>query len=155
LAEALAVAGVLERVHVFRVMRGYGREDPTAGLDTLFRGPLPRLRVLDFESSYLGDAVARCVAAAPALAGLTELNLAFNGLGDDAATALAAAPHLAGLTVLNLWHNGITERGARALADSPHLTCLRRLMLWDNPVGFVAKGFLRERFGEVVRLSKD
>jgi uncharacterized protein (TIGR02996 family) len=143
---------------------------------------LRRARGLGFGSQYLGDDVLRAflaaadlrhvtalvlnrcrltpagaaaLAAAPGLAGLTTLDLSFNGpavglvaalarapafrlealdltyneVTDADAVALAASPHLARLTALSLGHSRMSDAGLRALVQSPHLAALTDLEL--------------------------
>jgi uncharacterized protein (TIGR02996 family) len=95
---------------------------------------LGRLTILVLRAG-LGPAAAEVLAAAPALAGLTTLDLGWdNALGDEGTTALAASPALTRLVRLDLSHNQIGPRGAAALATAP-LGCLTRLALANNPLG--------------------
>jgi len=93
-----------------------------------------RLRALALPSTDLGPEGVRALAAAPLLAGLRELDLAWNRCGDDGVAALAASPRAGNLWRLNLAGNDVTAAGARALAASPHLGRLHDLNLGGNKV---------------------
>jgi hypothetical protein len=53
---------------------------------------LPRLKELTWHLDRIGAAAAVALAAAPGLAGLTRLNLAYNDIDDAGAAARAAHP---------------------------------------------------------------
>jgi uncharacterized protein (TIGR02996 family) len=120
-----------------------GDDIDAAGAQALADSPhLIRLTRLSFGSeppsrhrgcNAIGDGGARALAAAPALAQLTGLDLSFNHIGDAGARALATSPRLAHLTWLDLGDNEITEVGVQSLIDSPYLTGLTDLGLRNNP----------------------
>jgi uncharacterized protein (TIGR02996 family) len=162
---------------------------PAGTVEALAAVPeLRRARGLGFGSQYLGDDVLRvflaaadlrhvtalvlnrcrltpagvaALAAAPGLAGLTTLDLSFNGsavglvaalvrapafrlealdltyneVTDADAGALAASPHLARLRILSLGHSRMSDAGLRALVQSPHLAGLTDLELGQALTG--------------------
>jgi uncharacterized protein (TIGR02996 family) len=121
--DAAGARALAESAHLLRLTRlSLGSEPPSGG----------------HSGNAVGDGGARAIAAAPALAQLAELDLAFNRIGDAGAQALAASPHMAQLTLLDLGDNEIGESGVQALIDSPHLTQLAALGLRNNPGSGVA-----------------
>jgi len=96
-----------------------------------------KLERLVFASTHyaqdeIGEAGARILANAPALASLKFADLADVGLDDAALHALATSPHLR-LEGLDLSGNeGITDRGLEALANTPLLETLREVCLDDT-----------------------
>jgi formylglycine-generating enzyme len=84
----------------------------------------------------LGD-----VAANPALAAVTALDLSGQELTDAHFVPLLASPYLSGLRELDLANNALTDDALRALAASPLAERLTRLNLRNNELrghGFIA-----------------
>ena len=91
----------------------------------------PQLERLDLASNHItADPLARLVAA-PALAGVVELDLSDNNLRPDGVRALAAAD-LPALRALRLPRTFPDVDGVRALAESSVLKGLRSLSLAGN-----------------------
>jgi uncharacterized protein (TIGR02996 family) len=93
----------------------------------------------------------RGLAAWPALARLTALDLVRVGLDAGGAAVLAASVYTFRLTRLNLWGNAVGSEGARALAASPNLSRLTRLDVRHNGLQQADNTTLRRRFGPGVR----
>ena len=98
---------------------------------------LPKLRLsrLDLLHFQGGGEVMQILCRGSALSHLDDFSLRASEVDDDGAIALAACPAAAGLTALDLSVNRITDTGARALAESPYLTRLRWLNLSSNRLG--------------------
>lgn len=107
----LAATPELARLHTL-VLEGSGRAwayadyDPDAWPDFFRSDYLQGLRCLGLHNC-LGEGEAVALAESPTLAGLTALDLGYNGLGPDDLRAIARSPHLAGLTEFWLGGNRI------------------------------------------------
>ncbi|HYT94249.1 MAG TPA: TIGR02996 domain-containing protein [Gemmataceae bacterium] len=111
----------------------YRPEAETAHLFT--EAPLPaHFRELDLYYTFIGPAVLRALAEAPALGGLLWLNVGSCHLGDAGATFLARQPHLPRLRHLDLRNNDITSVGMQALIESEHRGAVESLVLCGNEV---------------------
>lgn len=75
------------------------------------------------------------LAACPALAQISELDLSRTTVRDEGAARLAASPYLGNITWLNLDYAGIRAAGMEALARSQTLNSLRWLSLDSNLLG--------------------
>jgi hypothetical protein len=87
-------------------------------------GTLKRLRVLDLERHYVGDAGLIDLITSPNAANLEELNLGYNALGplgESAFESLAASPHLGNLRRLSLAGAEVNGLAAAAIAGWPRL----------------------------------
>ena len=112
------------------------RPDPSADPAALAAAPsLARLRALILAYVGLGDAGAALLLESPFLGRLTELSLAGNGLSGATVALIAAAPRLAGLVALDLRDNALGDDAATTLAASPHLTGLRTLQMVNTQLG--------------------
>jgi hypothetical protein len=139
-----------------------GNELGPDGAQSLAAVPFRRLKDLNLQADYVGDAgLATLLSSAHLPARLTALNLCYNRLSaagiddlarctavgslcylalsnndvsDEGARALAESTHLSRLTVLNLREARVADNGAAALAASPHLARLVELNLYDNPI---------------------
>ena len=85
-----------------------------------------RSKALDFRYTGVGPAGIAAVAACPAAAAVTTLDLSHNPVGDDGVAALCAG-HFDKLTRLSLAKTGLTDRGARHLAGSHLMAKLTHL----------------------------
>ncbi len=82
---------------------------------------LPRLRLLDLGSQYIGDAGLIAVVNSRNAEHLTHLDVSYNEIGaagESGYEALATSPRLGRLVELNLSGNAIDRRGAMALLGS-------------------------------------
>jgi uncharacterized protein (TIGR02996 family) len=95
--------------------------------------PQSHVRALGLVDCSIQGRVARALAQAEELRGLSSLHLHSNLMGDEGVAALARAP-LPVLTTLDLGYNNIGDEGARALARSSTLCSLRLLDLSGTPV---------------------
>lgn len=90
----------------------------------------------NFMEHKMGDAGVEALISSSRLAGLTSLDLSYNGITAKGAQALAACPQLSNLRRLDMEYNFIGPEGADALANSPYLSNLTKLDLCvDNAVG--------------------
>jgi uncharacterized protein (TIGR02996 family) len=125
----------------------------TEGVQALTRTwDLRGLRTLNLGGNWLDNAAARVLAGAATLTHLADLRLFRNRIDSAGVQALAESPLLAWLKVLDLGCNLVGDSGARALAESRTLRNLESLDLTFNALGARARGALRERFGDRVRL---
>jgi uncharacterized protein (TIGR02996 family) len=105
-------------------------------LQQLLRRPIAgAVQSLQIRASR-GFPLAQFLAAAPTLAGLRELKLAYPNMGDAGLAALAGSPHLGNLRRLCIvdafatWYSeAVTTRGLRALAASGSIRILHDLEL--------------------------
>jgi uncharacterized protein (TIGR02996 family) len=100
-------------------------------------GAFPTLTTLSLHSYHKRKGTAKELAAclsALQLPNLRHLDLMGWPLGNDGAKALAANPAFATLTRLNLDSCGISDTGAKALFASPHLQKLVELQMSDNSI---------------------
>jgi uncharacterized protein (TIGR02996 family) len=121
-------------------------------------GRLAQLRSLELRhNGVLAEEGLRMIAAAPALAHLTRLDLSYGNLHEEAGAILAESPHLRGLEFLNLHFNELHPTGAAALASSPILAGVRELDIGFNEIDDAGVSALaRSRFlehAEWVQLS--
>ena len=132
--KALAADGAFPELTTLNLHSYHKRKGTPAEL-AAFVAPLrmPHLRHLDLAGWPLGNDGAQALAANPALAGLTRLNLDTCEIGDPGAKALFASPHLQNLVELNLSYNGI-KTGADALADPATLPRLGECWLTSNKI---------------------
>ena len=88
---------------------------------------LASLRVLNFDSHYLGDAGLIDLAGSSNADQLVELDLSFNDigtLGEGAYEAVVRSRHLGRLRRLNLAGNAVTHLAAQVLADWPRAAAM-------------------------------
>jgi uncharacterized protein (TIGR02996 family) len=97
------------------------------------------LQMLNLCSNRMGPGNIGNLAACPALANLTSLDVSQCSDGREfrhaGMYALAASPHLAGLRELRLGQTEPTARGVRELVNSTTMTNLRSLDLHSNHLG--------------------
>ena len=131
-AEALAtsrsLAG-LRHLNVWWCLPDVGRALAAPGCT------LTNLTRLQIGNTDLGPDEVAALVAAPATAGLRDVEFSYNRFGPDAAGSIAAAPGLARLRRLSMWGCHIGDVGLTALAGSPHLRSLEYLGLHDNEIG--------------------
>jgi uncharacterized protein (TIGR02996 family) len=112
------------------------RQGGVAELQRFLLTPREEYQLSPEQRGHLGDDGARRLAAAPNVAGLTELNLSGNSLSNDGVRSLADAEALRNLTTLRLDENWtVGDQGVADLARSPHLGELRVLSLKSCRVG--------------------
>jgi uncharacterized protein (TIGR02996 family) len=104
------------------------------GLEPLWKGCLPDLESLDFNSDYkiCTDASLSKLLASRWASRLKRLNLQYHNLKVEGGQAIASSRTLTGLTSLGLRHCSVGLGGTRALAESPNLGDLRLLDLRNN-----------------------
>jgi uncharacterized protein (TIGR02996 family) len=108
-----------------RTFRANGNPIGDAGLAALAGSALfarvlraePKLELRGNAIGVDGPAGVSALAACPALAGCTALDLTSNYLGDAGAAALLRSPHLGKLKVLRLARNQLTDGGVLAAHD--------------------------------------
>jgi uncharacterized protein (TIGR02996 family) len=116
---ALAASPAMARL---RTLRLNNNRIGDAGLAMLVKSPL-FARVLGAEhrlevrGNFIGPAGVAALAAGPALAACTALDLSHNYLGDEGAAALLRSPHLGKLKVLRLARNQLTDAGIIATRE--------------------------------------
>jgi uncharacterized protein (TIGR02996 family) len=118
-----------------------------AGMQALAESPyIHNLTALALGGSSvrIGDEGLATLAATPALANVTYLDLTNNGFCDIGIEALAGSPHLRRLNALHLNNNLVASEGLRLLAQSPvttHLTTFSLLKghLTDRRVEFLVE----------------
>jgi uncharacterized protein (TIGR02996 family) len=111
----------------------------------------PRLKRLDLSGNRITAGALASLVAAPALAGVEDLDLSDNNLGPEGVRALAAArlPHLHSLHLLRTRPE--TE-GVRALVGADFFPELRSLSLGGNNLGPAAGRLLADGPGENLRV---
>lgn len=127
-ASLLADCPHLARLEVL-ALRGWAMRN--TDLRVVLSSPhLSRLTELDLTGQGIEAPHAVELVQSPLLARLRKLRLGENrGFGDRAARALAAAPAAAGLTTLDLGHTNLTAHGVGDVLGSWNLTGLRELNL--------------------------
>jgi uncharacterized protein (TIGR02996 family) len=93
---------------------------------------LANVTFLDLSDNYLRDVGVKTLVQSPHLGRLEGLNLGSTGIGDQAARALAAATTLPSLRELYLCGNRVSRRGVKAIAGSRLLGRLDLLSLRFN-----------------------
>jgi uncharacterized protein (TIGR02996 family) len=111
----------------------------------------PQLRALHFNCLALSRREVSTLLRWPVVQGLVSLDLSHNNLRAGA-ECVAYAPSLDHLQELDLGWNQIGNRGARALASSSYLQSLKRLNLRGNCIGPHGRELLRIAFGPRVQL---
>ncbi|MBN9119602.1 MAG: TIGR02996 domain-containing protein [Planctomycetes bacterium] len=130
--QAVVASRAMARLRTFRV-----NNNPIGdgGIAALAGSPLvgrvlktdPRL---DLRAGAIGPAGAGALAACPALAGCTALDLSDNYLGDVGLAAFLRSPHIGRLKVLKLGRNQLTDAGIAAVYE-PLDALLDRLQTLD------------------------
>ena len=121
-------------------------------VEALVMSPLcARLRRLDLSRSSLNRGRTALLANG-AFDNLRVLKLYGNSAGNSGVIALAQSPHLAGLLVLDLGYTQVGDDGVRAILDSPWADGLVLLNMIGSPASDEAKGLIKARMGDRVRL---
>lgn len=110
---ALVKSPSMARLRTFRVNGNRIGDD---GLTAMVRAPLIARMLkadsrLEIRANAIGPAGAMALAACPALAGCTALDLSNNYLGDAGIATLLGSHYLGGLKVLKLARNQLTDGG--------------------------------------------
>jgi uncharacterized protein (TIGR02996 family) len=116
---AVVASQAMERLHSFRIN---GNPIGDAGAAVLARSRLLARMLnadtkLELRSTGIGPAGAAALAACPALATCSCLDLTANPLGDRGVADLLRSPHLGGLKTLKLARNQLTDGGVTAAYD--------------------------------------
>lgn len=114
----------LETLHI-----GGAILDETALLDIANNTVFPKLKRLNLKATHINGKLARILAAATNLRGLTDLNLDDNPLSDTGAEAIVRSPHFAG-TNLHLDRTTIKAKTVKALAETARFRS-GTLRLWS------------------------
>jgi uncharacterized protein (TIGR02996 family) len=93
---------------------------------------LARVTFVDLSDNYLRDIGVKTLATSPHLARLEGLNLGSTGIGDAAVRALARSTTFPSLRELYLCGNRVSRRGLKTLAGSRLIGRLERLSLRFN-----------------------
>lgn len=136
-AEGIAILARHPSFHELRKLGLAGTPIQDAGLEALADTPLLSRWLshnpqIDLRSTGISRWGARVLARCPAIRGVTDLNLSFNGLGDPGIRELTASPYLVNLRALDLVQIQVSDIGARALANSPLMQTLKRIDLRNN-----------------------
>jgi uncharacterized protein (TIGR02996 family) len=135
-ADARALSDLLCRVRVLDLNRDYLGE--AAGMALLNLPQLPRLDALHLAHNVLSPAGITVLAGSPVLWSLRTLEFTASVAALDALQALLHSPKLARLEALSLAGARLGDRAARLLAGCPLLGRLRSLGLGHN--GLAAEG---------------
>jgi uncharacterized protein (TIGR02996 family) len=87
-----------------------------------------RLARLAFPASSFPPGGIADLAGADCLAGVTSLQVPYNGFDDGLAKALSRSPKLGRLVRLDLSNSAVTSEGLQAILDSDRLPCLGELL---------------------------
>ncbi|GIJ56568.1 hypothetical protein [Virgisporangium aurantiacum] len=111
----------LEHLELWLGVDRYGGDITVDDLAPLLGGAtFPGLRRLGLRNAEFADRLAAAVAAAPVVAGLTEVDLSLGMLGDEGAAALLAGQPLTHLRRLDLHHHFLSAAMAdRLVAELP------------------------------------
>ncbi|SDJ55956.1 STM4015 family protein [Nonomuraea jiangxiensis] len=111
----------LEHLELWLGVTEYGGDATVGDCAAILSGErLPRLRYLGLQDSEIADEIAAAVAAAPVVARLETLSLAYGTLGNDGAEALLSGQPLTHLRTLDLEHHYLDEAmAARVTAALP------------------------------------
>jgi hypothetical protein len=103
----------LEHLELWLGVAGYGNDTTTEDLAPVLSGEaFPRLRSLGLRNAQNTGVWVRAVAEAPVVSRLHTLDLSLGTLGDEDAQVLLDAPALRGLTKLDLHHHYLSEEAA-------------------------------------------
>jgi Ran GTPase-activating protein (RanGAP) involved in mRNA processing and transport len=150
---AVAAGGAFPRLHTLRLC---GNPVGDAGVAALVRSPLfgrmlGRSSHLELRKTGVGPAGAVVLAASPALARCTTLDLSENYLGENGFLELVNSPHLGDLRALKLGRNEIPDAAVSRARDALPglLTRLHLLDLSDNRLTRVGIRILEDARGNL------